>query len=279
MDSQQLASEIPQPSGPLGGAHDVGEHHGGQHPIGWERGGKRSGCGGERGPVRTSSIASRAARAYIAAMASVGHHRPVDLGHERLGILGGSQSNRRWRRTWRGVHQDERAGPSRSGGGEEDRSRARVDLGQDGGPLRADRVQDHSQLLSVGFPRRQRIGGRGSEAPVPRVNRSETSEEGGKRRGPPRDVDGLAPVITRWAALRRAPGRRSVLTQPGIPLDAAGGRQRRTVRPRGGGGPPAVRVLVVPQDGEGRLACPDPHLPRSQTPTRPAHPQPDTQGL
>jgi hypothetical protein len=123
------------------------------------------------------------------------------------------------------VHQDERAGVLWSGGGEEDRGRGGVDLGQDGGPLRADLVQDHAQLLSMRFPWRQRIRGRrvrGTRAaPVeqdqPRKRRKRPEKQGNPR-VLPGDVDGDSAghdQVGRPLAEHLVGD--PVLTQPGVP--------------------------------------------------------------
>jgi hypothetical protein len=56
------------------------------------------------------------------------------------------------------VHQDEGTGVLRPGPGEEQRRRAGVASGQDGGPLGVDLIQDDGQFLGIGFPRRQGVG-------------------------------------------------------------------------------------------------------------------------
>ena len=129
----------------------------------------------------------------------VGAPQLVDLSHERLDSLAGDPNRVvvAGEVLGGGVHQDERAGAFWSGGSEEDRGRGGVDLGQNGGPFRAHRVQDHSQLFNMGFPWRQRIRGRrvrGTRAaPVeqdqPRKRRKRAEKQGNPRILPS-DIDG-----------------------------------------------------------------------------------------
>ena len=91
----------------------------------------------------------------------VGTPQLVDLGDDRLGIIAGEPNCVvvAGQVLGCGMDQDQRADPFRFGAGEEDRGWGGFEFGQDGGPFRADLVQDNGQLFNMRLPGRQRIGG------------------------------------------------------------------------------------------------------------------------